>query len=299
LHGRLDLLEVEERLDHEEVDPPPLEEARLLEEDVVGALGSVAPLEVAERADRPRDENGHAADFPRLARELDPALHDLLEPIVEELGRELAPIRSEGVRLDQLGAGPDEAEVHLDDGLGRFQVRFLGATEARDDGSQERAGPAVGDDDAALVQSLERPAHAAETTAAVSVPRDEEGPSAVRADPDPPAEVVAELGHLLELVCACGSRIDQAFLFALGEHGRVTVIDPRPDIGMLHLRVRQEEESAERLERMLAAVLELPPVPDRTARLPFARTVCSSGRAGRAANALLAGQAAKRRPAGV
>ena len=56
-HGRLELLEVEERLDHEQVDAAPLEEPRLLEEDVVGVLAAVRAVELAERADRAGDED--------------------------------------------------------------------------------------------------------------------------------------------------------------------------------------------------------------------------------------------------
>src|SRR5207244_2010691 len=56
---------------------------------------------------------------------------------------------------------PDEAEVHRDDGLGRLQVRLLGATEPRDHRGDQRARPAVGDDDRPALEALERPAHPA------------------------------------------------------------------------------------------------------------------------------------------
>ena len=43
---------------------------------------------------------------------------------------ELAAVGAERVRLDQVGAGLDEAGVELDDGLGRAEVRLLGAAKA-------------------------------------------------------------------------------------------------------------------------------------------------------------------------
>ena len=43
--------------------------------------------------------------------------------------RELAPVRAERVRLDQLGARVDEADVQRDDRIGRAQVRLLGGAQ--------------------------------------------------------------------------------------------------------------------------------------------------------------------------
>ena len=85
--GGLELLQVEERLDHEQVDAASLEKPRLLEEDVVGVLAAVRPVELAERADRARDEDLAAGDLARLTRELDAGLDDLLELLVEEQRR--------------------------------------------------------------------------------------------------------------------------------------------------------------------------------------------------------------------
>jgi len=43
------------------------------------------------------------------------------------------------------------------------EIRLLGAAEARDGGGEQRTGAAVGDENAALPQALEQPAHARET----------------------------------------------------------------------------------------------------------------------------------------
>jgi hypothetical protein len=158
---RLELVELEERLDHEEVDSAALEQPRLLEEDGVGVLPAGRPLEVAEGPDRARHEHRHARDLTRLARQLHAALDDLLHAVVEELRRELSPVRPERVRLDHVGAGADEPLVDRDHGLGGLQVRLLRTAEARDGRGQHRAGAAVRDDDVLLVQTLKQPAHRA------------------------------------------------------------------------------------------------------------------------------------------
>jgi hypothetical protein len=125
----------------------------------VGLLRPARALEVAERPDRASDQNGRTCHLPGLAGELDSALDDLLEAVVEQLGGELAPVRAEGVRLDQLGAGADEPLVDADHGLGRPEICLLGAAEPRDGGRQQRAGPAVGDEHAIFLQADEQPAH--------------------------------------------------------------------------------------------------------------------------------------------
>ena len=162
---RLQLLEVEERLDQEEVDAPSFEKPRLLVEDVVGLDAAVLPLELAQRPDRPADEDRRARDVPRLPGELDAALDDVLEPVLEVLRGQLAAVRPKRVRLDELRTGANEALVDFDDRLGRAQVGLLGAAQARDRGREQRARAPVGHEDAALREALFQPAHARESTA--------------------------------------------------------------------------------------------------------------------------------------
>ena len=73
-----ELVEVEERLDHEEVDAAALEHAGLLGVERA-VLGGVEHLELAERADRAGDEDVAARDLARLAREPHARRVDLLE----------------------------------------------------------------------------------------------------------------------------------------------------------------------------------------------------------------------------
>ena len=75
-------------------------------------LGRVEDLELPERADRARDEDVPSRDLARLAREAHAGGVDLLERVVEQQPRQLAPVRAEGVRLDQLGARGDVPRVH-------------------------------------------------------------------------------------------------------------------------------------------------------------------------------------------
>ena len=149
-HGgdRVDeLLEVVERLDHEQVGAAPLEHARLL---AVELLAHPRGRRLAERADRAGDEDVAARDLPGLAGELDRRRVDPLEVVLEEVVGELAPVRAERVRLDQLGAGVDEADVQRDDRLGRPEVGLLGRAQPGDGGRDQRAHAAVGDDRRAL-----------------------------------------------------------------------------------------------------------------------------------------------------
>ncbi len=153
-----ELLEVEERLDHEQVDAASLEDLCLggVERAV---LGRVEHLELAERSDRPRDEDVAAGHLARLAGEADACRVDLLEGPVELYPLELAAVRPEGVRLDQLGAGSDVARVDGDDALGRSDVRLLGAAEAGHGLGDQRSRAAVGDERRAGAQAFEEAAH--------------------------------------------------------------------------------------------------------------------------------------------
>ena len=158
LDRRDELVEVEERLDHEQVDAASLEHARLLGVQRP-VLARVEHLELAERADRAGDQHVAAGDVARLARQADARRVDRLELVIEELRRQLAPVGAEGVRLDQLGAGADVARVHRDHALGRAQVRLLGAAQAGRRPGQQRTHAAVGHDRRAAAQSLEEVRH--------------------------------------------------------------------------------------------------------------------------------------------
>ena len=126
---RLELVEVEERLDHEEVDAAAFEHRRLLRDELGGI--EAAQLDVAERPDRAGDEDVAPRDLARLARDAHGGGVDRLRLLREEVARELAAVRAERVRLDELGAGVDVAEVHAEHALGRAEVRLLGAAQSR------------------------------------------------------------------------------------------------------------------------------------------------------------------------
>ena len=101
-----ELVELVERLDHEEVDAAALEQLRLLGEDGLAVL-----RRAAERADRPGDEDVRAGHLARVARDLHGGLVDRRDVVLEVVLGELAAVRAEGVRLDDVRAGADEAEV--------------------------------------------------------------------------------------------------------------------------------------------------------------------------------------------
>jgi hypothetical protein len=154
LHRVHELLEVVKGLDHEEVRAPALEHLSLLGKEL--AADARRRL-LAERADRARDEDVLADDFPRIARELDRGRIDALELILQEVLRELAPVRAERVRLDQLGARVDEADVQRDDGVRGAEVRLLGRAQTGNGGGEQRAHPAVADDDRTGLEPLQKP----------------------------------------------------------------------------------------------------------------------------------------------
>ena len=152
-----ELLEVEERLEHQQVDAASLQNLRLLAERLA-LLGHVEALHLAAGPDRAGDEDVRSGDLPRLAGEAHSARIDPLEVVLQEVRRELAAIGAEGVRLDQLRAGADEARVQRDDALGRAQVRLLGAPQTGHGAGDQRAHAAVGDDRRAAAQALLEPA---------------------------------------------------------------------------------------------------------------------------------------------
>jgi len=156
----LELVQLVERLDHEQVDSPPVQEQGLLGEDLAALLGRNR-RQIAERADRSRDEDLAPRDLPRLPRELHARAVDALEVVLEVLLGQFPPVCAEGVRLDQVGTGPDEARVQGDNALRRADVRLLGAAEPRHRAGDQYPHSAVADDDRPVVQTLlESAAHA-------------------------------------------------------------------------------------------------------------------------------------------
>src|SRR5207249_3395032 len=85
-------------------------------------------------------------DLARVTGELDARRVDLLEVVFEEVVRELAAVGPEGVRLDQLCPGVDEADVQRQDRVGRPQVRLLRTAQARHRCGQQSAHSTVSDD---------------------------------------------------------------------------------------------------------------------------------------------------------
>ncbi|MCZ7589958.1 MAG: hypothetical protein M5U27_14095 [Gaiella sp.] len=152
-----ELVEVEERLDHEEVDATALEHLCLLGIEWA-VLGGVEDLELAEGADRAGDEDVATSNLSRLAGEPDAGRVELLERAVEQHAGQLAPVGAEGVRLDQLCPGRDVARVDGDDALRGAEVRLLGAAEPVHRLRDERAHPSVGDERRAGTKAVEKTA---------------------------------------------------------------------------------------------------------------------------------------------
>src|SRR5581483_5439883 len=103
-----ELLEIEERLEQEEVGATRLEELGLLGEELLPLLRR---RRLAERPHRAADEDVLAGQLPCVARELDARRVEPLELVLEVVRGELPPVRAERVRLDQLRPGVDEAHV--------------------------------------------------------------------------------------------------------------------------------------------------------------------------------------------
>ncbi len=149
------LVEVVERLDHEQVRSSALEHLGLLGEELPAhARGG----RLSEGPDGAADEDVAPGRLARVAGQLDRGRVDLLELVLEEVLGELAPVRAEAVRLDQLGARVDKADVEGDDGVRGAQVCLLGAAQARHGGRDERSHPAVADDCRAVRESLQKSA---------------------------------------------------------------------------------------------------------------------------------------------
>ena len=141
---RLELLELEERLDREEVDSAAFEHGGLLGEDL-DAFG-LAHAKLAQRPDRAGDEDIAAGHLAGVAGQLDGGAVDLFELVLEVMRGELAAVGPERVRLDHVRAGLDEADMELDDGLWGAEVRLLGDAHAGGGARDEDAHAAVGDE---------------------------------------------------------------------------------------------------------------------------------------------------------
>ena len=151
------LLEVEERLEHEQVGAAALEQGGLLGEELLPALGA---RRLPQRPDRAPDEHVTARQLTRLPRQLHRRGVDPLELVLEVVRRELPPVRAEGVRLDQLGAGLDEAHMQRHDRLRGPKIRLLGRPEPRHRRSQKRPHPPIAHDRGALREAcLEARSH--------------------------------------------------------------------------------------------------------------------------------------------
>ncbi len=142
----LELVQLEERLDGEEVDATALEHRSLLGEDLLALVGGDAAPGLAERPDRAGDEDVAARDLPRLARELDGAAVDRVELVLEVVRGQLGAVGAERVRLDHVRSGLDEPDVELDDRLRCAQVCLFGDPHARRCARDEDAHAAVGDE---------------------------------------------------------------------------------------------------------------------------------------------------------
>src|SRR5439155_14359646 len=111
----IELTQVRERLDEEHVSSAALEDRRLLGVDLAP---DPRRRRLAERADRSGDEHVLARDLAGVAGELHRGRVDVLEVVLEVMVRELAAVRAERVRLDELGARSYETDVERDHGLG-------------------------------------------------------------------------------------------------------------------------------------------------------------------------------------
>ena len=151
---RDELVELVEGLDHEEVDATAFEQLCLLGEDGVAVLGRAA-----EGPDRAGDEHVGAGHLACVARDLDGSLVDRRDVVLEVVLGELAAVGAERIRLDDVRAGADEAEVKREDALGCTDVRLLGTAQTCDRTRDERPHPAVADERRSRRESLEEAAH--------------------------------------------------------------------------------------------------------------------------------------------
>jgi len=78
-----------------------------------------------------------------------------VELVLEVVGRELAAVGAERVGFDHVRSGLDEADVELDDGLGRSQVRLFGDADAGRGARDENAHASVRDERRAVGEAFE------------------------------------------------------------------------------------------------------------------------------------------------
>src|SRR4029079_11070312 len=78
---------------------------------------------------------------------------------LEILLGELAPVRTEGVRLDDVCASADEAEVQREHALWRPDVRLLGTAEPSNGARNQSPHATVADERRVVCEALEEPAH--------------------------------------------------------------------------------------------------------------------------------------------
>ncbi len=153
-----ELVEVVERLEHEQVGAAALEHRRLLGEELVAlaldvAASPIGPIAPAMKTSRPEISRASRASFTPIELIFSSSSS-------RKCAASLRPVGAERVRLDQLRAGVDEAEVQRDDRLGRAEVRLLGRAQTRHGGGDQRAHAAVGDDRRALAEArLEAAGH--------------------------------------------------------------------------------------------------------------------------------------------
>ncbi len=149
------IVQVVERLDHEQVDASPLQELRLLGKDRAPLL--MESPDLAEGADRPCDEHVLPRDLTGVPGDLHRGFVDHGDVVLEVVLCELSSVCAERVRLDELCAGADEPEVEREDALGGAQIGLLGAAEPRNGARDEHAHTAVGHDRGPLRKTLEEP----------------------------------------------------------------------------------------------------------------------------------------------
>ena len=152
-----DLVHVAERLEHEQVDAPFEQRARLLTEELLRLVDAgLAPrLDAdAERADRAGDIDLVARRVPRQLRSLQV---DRVHLVGQPERAELDPVRAERVRLDHVGPGADVGVVHLADQIRFLDVQFVErAVQENALRVQHRPHRAVADEDALVDVRRER-----------------------------------------------------------------------------------------------------------------------------------------------
>ena len=109
----------------------------------------IGPIEPAMNTSRPEISRASRASL--TAAELIRSKSSSRKP-----AGQLAPVGPEGVRLDQVGAGVDEADVEGDDGLWRTEICLLGRPQPGHGGGDQGAHPAVRDDRRTGLQTCQK-----------------------------------------------------------------------------------------------------------------------------------------------